>query len=84
VPTGIGAAAAAHRDTGRVSLFARLRAWLAALRQPWRFALYASSAWLVLLLVTRGDAPRAAAGALLWALLMSLWDTLRRRRQEGE
>jgi hypothetical protein len=66
-----------------VSAYGRIRAWLVALRQPWRFALYGAGAFGVLLLVTRGDAARAAAGALLWALLMSLWDMARSRRPDG-
>lgn len=66
-----------------MSAYARLRDWLEALRLPWRFALYAGGAFVVLLLVTRGDAQRAAAGALGWAALMALWDSVRRRRIDG-
>ncbi len=66
-----------------MSYFARVRAWLIGLPQPWRFAVYAAGFGLVVLLLTRGDLPRAALAGLLWATLISTWDVVRQRRNNG-
>ena len=66
-----------------MSYFAKARAWLIGLPQPWRFVVYAIGFGLVVLLLTGGDLPRAALAGLLWATLISTWDVVRQRRRDG-
>jgi membrane associated rhomboid family serine protease len=61
----------------------RLREWLARLRQPWRFVVYAGCLAGVIVLFT-GSVARAVIGGLLGGALLSAWDALRGRLGPGE
>ena len=56
----------------------RLREWLARLRQPWRFAVYAGCFGGVIVLFT-GSVARAVIGGVLGGALLSVWDAFRGR-----